>query len=117
MKKEQLKILQHSLGVDQYGLGEQFRNHFATSPGSKDFKKCCDLCISGHMRDLGKRELWGKSHCFVVTRHGKEAVSTESPDPPKLSRGQKRYQDYLNNADCFESFFDFIKYNTRKTGK
>ena len=32
-----LHILQHSLGLDKYGDGNQYRNHFVTGPGSTDF--------------------------------------------------------------------------------
>ena len=28
MTPEQLHILQHALGVDKFGLGEQYRNHY-----------------------------------------------------------------------------------------
>ena len=37
MTKRQLEILQHSLGVDQYGRGPQFRNHYCA--GSDDEPK------------------------------------------------------------------------------
>ncbi|ADW17181.1 hypothetical protein Despr_1008 [Desulfobulbus propionicus DSM 2032] len=112
MDKELLHILQHSLGVDQYGHGEQYRNHFATDPGGKDFAKCQQLAEIGLMKDLGTRKLWGDMHCFVVTPAGKEAVALHSPAPPKISKSKRRYQEYLECADCFESFRDFLRYDT-----
>lgn len=107
-----LKILQHSLGVNEYGRGNQYRNHFATEPGSKDFDQCNELCKIGLMEDLGQKDLWGKSHCFIVTEKGKEFVATESPKPPKLTRGQLRYREYLCGE--FESFREFIAYDTAR---
>lgn len=114
MEKELLHILQHSIGVDQYGQGDQYRNHFATGPGGKDFEKCQQLCGMGLMRDLGTRNIWGNMHCFVVTQKGIEAVAIESPSPPKISRSKKRYQEYLENADCFDNFRDFLRYDTAR---
>lgn len=112
METELLHILQHSLGVDQYGQGEQYRNHFATGPGSKDFDNCGKLVGLGLMKDLGTREVWGDMHCFVVTKKGKEAVAVESPKPPKVSRSKRRYQEYLELGDCFANFKDFLRYDT-----
>ena len=67
MNQEQLHILQHSLGVDQYGQGE------------------------------------------IVTESGKAAVRCESPKPPKLTRSQKRYREFLNE-DCGASFGEWLKW-------
>lgn len=111
MGKELLHILQHSLGVDQYGQGEQYRNHFATGPGGKDFAKCQQLTEMGFMQDLGTRKLWGDMHCFVVTTAGKEAVALESPKPPKISRSKARYQRFLEYGDGFDSFLDFCRWD------
>ena len=108
--KDLLQILQHSIGVDQYGQGPQYRNHFATGPGGKDFDKCRQLTELGLMEDLGTRKLWGDMHCFVVTPLGIDAVALQSPAPPKLSRGQKRYREYLASSDCFKNFRDFLRY-------
>ena len=112
MEKELLHILQHSLGVDQYGQGNQYRNHFATGPGGKDFDLCQQLAEMGLMKDLGTKRIWGDMHCFIVTPAGIDAVAIESPAPPKISRGKKRYLEYLEVADCFDSFRDFLRYDT-----
>lgn len=114
MDSKLLHILQHSLGVDQYGQGSQYRNHFATAPGGKDFELCEQLQELGLMKDVGARPVWGDMHCFVVTPKGIDAVALESPQPPKLSRSKKRYQEYLKMAACFESFHDFLRYDTAR---
>jgi hypothetical protein len=114
IEKELLQILQHSIGVDQYGQGEQYRNHFATGPGGKDFEKCQELESLGLMEDLGKRSMWGDMHCFVVTPKGIDTVALESPTPPKISKSKARYKEYLDSADCFENFRDFLRYDTER---
>ena len=48
MSPEQLQILQHSLGVDQYGQGEMYRNHFCA--GDADEPICRELVAMGYMR-------------------------------------------------------------------
>lgn len=42
-----LHILQHSLGLDQYGRGRQYRNHFATTPESSDGSRIAELVALG----------------------------------------------------------------------
>lgn len=114
MQDDLLHILQHSLGVDKYGRGRQYRNHFATGPGSTDYPICEKLCEMGLMQDLGTRKIWGHLHCFIVTKKGIDAVALESPSPPKLTRSQKRYQEYLKIGDCFDSFHHYLRYTESK---
>ena len=105
-----LHILQHSLGLDQYGRGSQYRNHFATGPGGDDFVLCVELAEMGLMKDCGTRSFTGDMHCFVVTREGKNFVSQNSPKPPpvpKPTASQKRYRDYMD-SDCGLTFAEWI---------
>lgn len=113
MEKELLQILQHSLGVDQYGQGNQYRNHFAANPESKDFSICQRLAEMGLMKNLGtKKSIFGDLNFFIVTPAGIDAVALHSPAPPKISKSKKRYQEYLKIADCFDNFKDFLRYDT-----
>lgn len=54
------------------------------------------------------RDLFGGDSCFFVTDLGKEAVQRESPEPPKLTRSQKRYRAWLR-ADCGMKFSEWLK--------
>jgi hypothetical protein len=93
-------VLQHSLGVDQYGDGNQYRNHFVTSSESKDGKLCEELVSLGMMRSQGARVLAGGMHFYNVTPNGIDAVALQSParpPRPKLTRGQQRYRDYIES--------------------
>lgn len=103
-----IQILQHSIGVDQYGQSEQFRNHFATGPESKDFVDCQALVQAGLMQDNGARKIYGGMHVFTVTALGVDYVDFNSPAAPKVSRSKQRYQAYLK-SESDEKFGDWLK--------
>ncbi len=113
MKPDLLHILQHSLGVDQYGRGNQYRNRFITGDGSTDFPKCMELVSLGLMRDHGPGPLIGKDHLFTVTDQGRVAMHMESPAPPKLTASQERYRRFLN-ADSNLTFSQWLKNETER---
>lgn len=109
--KRELEILQHSLGIDQYGRGRSYRNHFVSSLESEDGKTCLELCRRGLMRQMKSSfsELTGGMPWFMVTSEGIEAVKKESPMPPKKTRSQLRYERYLSVSDCLGfSFREFL---------
>lgn len=108
--KIKLGILQHSLGLDQYGDGRKYRNHFVTGPGSTNFDDCTALVEMGLMENRGKSALTGGDHCFTVTPKGIDFVALNSPKrppAPKLTRSQKRYRAWLH-SDCGLSFAEYI---------
>ena len=76
MKKRHLEILQHSLGVDQYGRGNQYRNRFVTGPLSTDWPDCMELTELGFMRRREPHEFFGMEYLFTVTDAGKIAMAT-----------------------------------------
>jgi hypothetical protein len=78
MTSEQLQILQHSLGLDEYGRGKMYRNHFVTGEGSTDHPACMALTEAGLMRRRANVEMYGGSDIFFVTDEGKKAVIAES---------------------------------------
>ena len=102
---QQLQILQHSLGVDQYGRGRQYRNHFCA--GGADEITCRELVELGYMRQHRTTDLFPDYNCSV-TEAGKVAMLAQSPKPPKLSRSQHRYRRFLH-ADTGESFGQWLK--------
>lgn len=106
-----LSVLQHALGLDEYGRGSMYRNHFVTGEGSSDWPFCLDAVARGLM---SRREssLCGGDSLFIVTDAGKQFAGTESPPPPKLSRSQQRYARYLD-ADSGLSFGDWLKHQAR----
>lgn len=106
--KRQLQILQHALGVDQYGQGKQYRSHFVTGAGSDDHPDCMALFEAGLMKRRANVEMYGGMNAFFVTDEGRAFVVANSPPPPKLTRSQRRYQDWLD-ADCSLSFIDYYR--------
>ena len=104
---QKLHILQHSLGLDKYGQGDSYRNHFATSEGSKDHQACNELVESGLMDVRRNIEVYGGMDLFYVTDRGKEYVATNSLKPPKISKSKARYRRFLEYGDSFDSFIHF----------
>lgn len=112
-----LSILQHSLGRDEYGQtrsrsGEpgDFRNHFCTGPGSKDFALCREAVEQGLMTEHPPSQLSGGDSVFTVTAAGKRFVdetSPKRPPEPKMTRSQKRYREFLA-ADSDMSFREWL---------
>lgn len=104
-----LAILQHSLGVDEYGRGEQYRSHFVAGPGHSDYETCMQLVADGLMiRRAGSTLPFGGDDLFHVTDAGRTFVAVHSPAAPKLTRGQQRYQRWLY-ADCPMPFGEWIR--------
>jgi hypothetical protein len=111
MSKEKLHILQHALGVDMYGQGQMYRNHFVTGRRCDDWEHCMSLCRLRLMVRRPPSALTGNDYCFLVTTKGKEVVREHSPKPPtltKTTRSKSRYRRYLS-SEVNMSFGDWIK--------
>ena len=111
LTKEQLAILQHSLGLDQYGRGPQYRNHFVTDPESDDGQVCESLVEAELMTRTDGSQLSGGMPIYRVTADGIEEVYRQSPKPPKVSRSTARYSRWLESGadDCGISFGQWLK--------
>jgi hypothetical protein len=106
----QLEILQHTLGVDEFGRTPKgftpyTRNYFCA--GSVDEPICRELVALGYMTEHKWTETYPYYNCSV-TDAGKKAMHAASPAPPKLTRSQIRYRAYLD-ADCDMTFFEYMK--------
>lgn len=108
LNPKQLEILQHSLGVDQYGQGAMYRNHFCAGGADEDI--CRELVKTGYMETFTRSYL--PYYNCTVTEDGKAAMLAQSPKPPKLTRSQQRYRRFLN-ADTGESFREWMKTGSR----
>lgn len=105
---QQLQILQHSLGVDQYGRGARYRNHFCA--GDADEPICRSLIALYYMKQHHTTEVFPDFNCSV-TEVGILAMLAESPKPPVLTRSQQRYRQWLRVADIFPDwgFGDWLR--------
>ena len=105
MTPDQLHILQHALGVDQYGQGEMYRNHFCAGVG--DEPTCRELVEMGYMYVFRPNASPYPYYNVSVTEEGKRAMIEASPKPPKLTAGQKRYRAFLDE-DCGATFGEWL---------
>lgn len=105
MTAKQLEILQHALGVDHFGQGKMYRNHFCAGGGDVDI--CQELIDLGFMKLHRTTEVFPDFNCSV-TETGKRAMIESSPKPPKLTRSQRRYREFLN-ADSGMNFGEWMK--------
>jgi hypothetical protein len=114
----QLHILQHSLGLDQYGRGREYRNHFVTGPGSHDFADCEALVDGLCMTVRRNLPLAGGSgnNCYTVTDWGRMKMHEQSPSPPKLSKAKKRYHEWMASGECYPdwNFSDWLRYKQKR---
>jgi len=116
----QLHILQHSLGCDQYGqstysgrdendgCGIYARNRYVSDPDiDLSILVECDL-----LEDRGAIKVYGDMHYYVVTKEGIAVMKAQSPRPPKLTKSQSRYREFCD-ADCGLKFSEWLK--TKRT--
>ncbi|WP_445978293.1 hypothetical protein ACUVWM_18785 [Stenotrophomonas muris] len=104
----ELEILRHALGVGDCGRERSYRNHFVTSPGGADHKHCVALVARGFMVQRAGNAITGGSDLFNVTEAGRVAVQEHTPPPPKLTRSQQRYQQFLR-YDGGVTFGEFLR--------
>lgn len=105
---EQLHVLQHSLGLDNYGRGNAYRNHFCADAAGHDHATCSTLVTLGLMRTHGERAWLGGMTTFTVTDAGREVVAAQSPKPQRTSRGKRRYLHWLHSGVDM-TFGDWLK--------
>lgn len=112
MSDSRLSILQHALGLDRYGQGQDgtYRRHYVAGRNCSEWQVLMTLVEDGLMIRHEPSELTGGGHCFVATDAGRDYVRRESPDPPKINRNQKRYLDWLKVSDPLNcTFGEYLK--------
>lgn len=113
MTARQLEILQHALGADKYGRRERYndRNYYIGEDVVAN-----ELSALGLMKKYPGNAATGGDPCYRVTDAGIKAMRDNSPNPPKLTRSQKRFARYRNWADAyngtFRQFLDYEKHQT-----
>lgn len=103
-----IEILQHSLGLDEHGQGKSYRNHYVSGDGCDGWDTLLDLVSRGLMTRSPGSSITGWDDCFTVTEAGRAYVAEHSPKPPKLTRAQRRYRDFIA-ADCGLSFCEWLQ--------
>lgn len=92
----ELHILRHALGVGDDGLEGSYRNHFVTGKGGADHQHCMALVARGYMVQRAGNAITGGDDLFTVNEAGRAALKEHTPPPPKLTRSQRRYQQFLS---------------------
>jgi hypothetical protein len=113
MTPQQLEILQHALGVDEYGRSPRgfsdFTRNYICADG-EDEQTCRELVAIGLMAQRRTTESFPYFNC-VVTDEGIAAMRKESPQAPKISRARQRYLDFLDWADAYGGTFrDYLRW-------
>ncbi len=106
MTDAELSILQHSYGADEYGRGGGYRTTFCA--GDDDEPICRELVARGLMRVFAPNKSPLPYYNVAITVEGIEAMRRESPKPPKLTRSQKRYREWLRVSDL-TGFGEWLK--------
>jgi hypothetical protein len=113
MRDQSLHILQHALGLDDYGQGRMYRNRYVIGEGGDTWDLWMAHVEAGRAVRHEPRAIFGgdDSYCFMVTEAGKAFVREHSPKPPKVSPAKQRYLNWLRVADCYPdmSFGDWLK--------
>lgn len=108
MTPRQLEILQHALGADQYGKRKQSDGRNFYCAGLDDEPNCRALVEMGFMQEHRKTEIYPYYNCSV-TGDGINAMLRESPAPPKLTRSQVSYREFLEaDGCCGDTFKEFL---------
>lgn len=105
---KRIHVLQHSLGLNRYGQGESYRNYYVAGAGHHSMPTLEALVSEGLMHRFVGNAVTGGDDCFKVTDAGRAYVAEHSPKPPKLTRSQRRYEDFLA-ADCGMRFGEWLK--------
>ena len=109
--KNQLNIMRHALGIDDAGISKNnrdyFRNRFVTDLNTENGKECQQLVAIGMMEDTGPLFLAVGMHLFMVSEQGRKYVDENAPKPEKLTRGQRRYREFLE-LDMGLTFKEFL---------
>lgn len=109
LTKQQFEILRHAIGADEFGRRRADRNHFVTGVGSTDHPTCVSLVELGLMTCRERFALAGGDDVFFVTDAGIDALRAHAKTPPRLTRSQLRYREWLE-SDSTWSFEEWLKH-------
>jgi len=99
-----IHILRHSLGLDENGHGNQYRNYYCSGYDCDGHPDIEELVHAGLM-ELGRVD--GNNRFYRVTDKGRDAALKDVVYPV-LTRSQKRYQRFLD-ADSGMRFGEWLK--------
>jgi hypothetical protein len=101
----------HTLGLTDPYQQESYRNFFTAGPKHTDIPAILKLIDNGLMKEVKSPSFLREGdQTFVVTEKGILTTREQRPKPPKLTRGQRRYRNFLSLSDvCPElTFYEFL---------
>ena len=111
-----LHILRHSLGMDDNGHGNMYRNHYVAGPGHHSYDRLLALVQSGHMeKGDACKFLPSGDEVFYVTEKGRAVAFVPEPPLPPAKRRWKAFRELkeVMTELSFRSFLtdpDFARY-------
>lgn len=105
---EQIDIIRHTLGCDQFGNGE-YRNYFAAGQTGKDhqtFEEFVGLGIAVKNPRFPS-EISGGSDVYHITGWGKDLFLSQCPKPLRKTRAQLKYEKWIEE-DSGRTFAEFL---------
>ncbi len=106
------RLLVHALGLGEY-KHEPYRNHFVAGAGHLDVPELDGLVERGLMSKREPAPGWlpGGSIVYVVTDAGRAlALQVHREALPKLTRAQKRYEQWLDLSEFYDfSFGEWLR--------
>ncbi len=108
LTKNQFSVMSHTIGLGK----NETRNWFGADKNGKDYEDLKFLETIGLAKSTKAPSWSGDKVIFCLTNEGKKVAYEEfekrKPPVKKLTRSQKRYQEYLDASDCYDSFAHFI---------
>lgn len=92
---EQIHILRHSLGLNEKGHGNQYRNYYCTGTGHQQcesVKQLADFGLMAFSHSIND----GRDKIFFVTPQG-ITMATAGVVYPKFTRSQRRMRAYRSS--------------------
>lgn len=108
MNEKHLAILQHTIGADEFGKRRWDRNYFVTGEGTTDYPFCMELVGADLMVRCAGNAITCGDYVFYAKRIGMAYVAEHSKKPPKLTRAQIRYREWLAD-DGHWTFGEWLK--------
>jgi hypothetical protein len=105
----QLHALLHTLGLEDPERREHYRNHYATGdPPEPDILALVGL---GLMRQVRRPAFLPEGdRVYAATPEGLAAALAQRPKPPKRTRSQRRYREFVDWHEAFGGTFrEFLR--------
>ena len=119
LTESETAIILHTLGLADRGL-KSYRNYFVANQGHYDMPTLESLVSKGTMFIGNKPGFLDKAAIVFyvspewVDKAEAYARQRKAEEDAKLTRSQKRYRRYIESDGVFNSFRDFLRYESKQ---